>query len=87
MIAAAIGLIVGLCQGAVHLALLEAGARRYIVAASWGETLLLSLARLAVTGGLFWLVAQIGALPLLAALGGFLLARSIVLARCVFGHG
>jgi hypothetical protein len=39
---------------------------------------LLTLLRLAVAAGGFWLAAQQGPLPLLAALAGFLMARAVV---------
>lgn len=40
-----------------------------------------ALLRLAVAGGGFWAAAQAGAAPLLAALGGFLAGRWVLMRR------
>ncbi|MGB8273807.1 MAG: ATP synthase subunit I [Alphaproteobacteria bacterium] len=37
--------------------------------------------RFALAGGVFWVIAQAGALPLVSALAGFLAARQIIVAR------
>jgi F1F0 ATPase subunit 2 len=87
MIDAAIGLVFGLLQGAAHLALLYASTQRFIAGGSWPETIVLSLARVAMTGGVLWIAAQIGAITLLGALGGFLLARSVILSKWVSRDG
>ena len=65
----------GLAGGALYFALLRAS----LGWGGWRVIAGLALVRLAVAGGLFWLAARNGPLPLLAALAGFLAARWLML--------
>ncbi len=87
MIEAISGLALGSLLGMAHLVLLRVHARLYVASGSWRKTAFLGIARLAVIGGGFWLIAQLGAVMLLGALAGFFLARTAILARMAFGHG
>lgn len=87
MIEAAIGLVLGPFLAVAHLMLLRANAEYYVASGSWRKTSILCLARLALTGSVLWLTVQMGAAALIAAFVGFLVARTAILARLVFGHG
>lgn len=87
MIEAVIGLALGALLGVVHLMLLRANTDYYVASGSWPKAVVLCLARFALTGGLLWLTVQTGAVALIVSLLGFVLARSVMLARLVFGHG
>jgi F1F0 ATPase subunit 2 len=66
--------LLGGVLGAVHFATLRLNVRAYLGgAAAWGIGL--HLGRVALAGAAFALIARAGALPLLAALAGFVLAR------------
>lgn len=87
MIVFALGFLFGVTVGMAHFLLLSANARLYTAGGSWRKAGLLHASRLALTAALLWLVAQAGAIALIAALAGFLVARSILLVRLAFGHG
>ncbi len=87
MMNAAIGLALGLLLAVTHLTLLRANAEYFVASGSWRKASILCLARLALSGCVLWLTVQIGAVALIAALAGFLFARSAILARLVFAHG
>jgi hypothetical protein len=69
---AALGTVYFALVGRSVAALMDGGAR--------GAALWLGL-RLALAAGAFWVAATQGALPAVAMLGGFLAARSVVIAR------
>ncbi len=87
MIAPVIGLTLGLGLGTVHLWLLRATTQLFAQSGSWQRAALLYAVRLALTAGGLWLIAQAGAVVLLAALAGFLAARSLMLMRLVSRYG
>jgi len=70
------GLLGGL-GGLAYFALLRAS----LQTGRWRLVAGTMLLRLAAAAGLFWLAAQSGAWPLLAALAGFLAARGLMLRR------
>ena len=74
-------LTVGAALGVVYFAALYLSVSLYAARSGAVRALLLLLFRLAIAGGAFWLVAQQGAVPLLLALGGFLLARTVAQRR------
>jgi len=67
--------VLGLVGGAIYFAVL----RFSLGLPGWRLVAAAAAARLATAGLLFWLAAQGGAGPLLAALAGFLAARAIAL--------
>lgn len=79
-VSAAVG-CAGLGVGLVYFALLRKSALLLVApdGRAWG--LALTAGRMAAAVLLLWLAARLGALPLLAALGGFLVARTIQLRR------
>ena len=76
--AAAPFVLLGGVLGAIHFATLRHNVRAYLGGAGI-RAVALHLARIALVGTAFALIAGAGALPLLAALAGFLLARLYVL--------
>ena len=77
-LAAAVG-VAGLAAGLAYFALLRRTAVLFLVPGGGRTALLLTAVRMAAAGLLLWLAARQGALPLLAALGGFVVARMIAL--------
>lgn len=67
----------GLMIGAIYFLMLARSLRLFSGSGGTGTVLRLSLGRYALAGAGFWLIAQAGALPLLSALLGFLVARSL----------
>jgi F1F0 ATPase subunit 2 len=68
----------GLAAGLVYFGLLARTTRLHLEGAPFLRLVPLLALRLAVAVGLFWAVAHSGALALLLALAGFLLARLAV---------
>lgn len=76
--AAAAWLAAGLAIGALHFATLHRNAAALAAGGSLAMPLLLHAGRLALTGGLLFAVVQLGgALPLLLATAGILIARTV----------
>ncbi len=75
--AAMICAVLGFCGGLVYFAALKASLRF----TDWRLLAAAALLRLAAAGFLLWLAARQGALPLLAALAGFLAARAVMVRR------
>jgi F1F0 ATPase subunit 2 len=73
--------LLGALLGAGYFAALRLNVDRYISSRSLAPALALHLGRLLLVGIVFALIAQIGAVPLLGALAGFLLARSLAIRR------
>lgn len=71
--------LLGALFGAGYFAALRLNVDHYLSGRSLGPALLMHLGRLLLAGVGFALIAPAGALPLLAALLGFLLARSLAL--------
>lgn len=69
--------VLGGLGGLVYFAVLQAS----LVLLDWRLLVGALVARLAAAGGLFWLAAQGGAGPLLAAFAGFLAGRGLMLRR------
>jgi hypothetical protein len=66
--------LLGTLLGALHFALLRYNVGAYVGGAGL-RAVGLHLARIALVGAAFTLTARVGALPLLATLAGFVLAR------------
>ena len=71
----------GFALGTLFFRLLLQTVRMHAVQAAASLVIALYFARLAVAVAAFWLIAQQGAFPLLLALMGFLLARTVVQRR------
>lgn len=71
--------LLGTLLGAGYFAALRVNVERYLSGRSPGAAVALHLGRLAVTAAAFALIAPAGAVPLLGALLGFMLARSLAL--------
>ena len=71
-------LAVGLVLGAMYFLLLLRAVRLLVSQAAATRTVPLHMARLAGAVAVFWVIAQQGAVPLLSALLGFLIARVVV---------
>jgi F1F0 ATPase subunit 2 len=71
--------LVGALLGAGYFATLTLNVERYLSGRSLGPAVALHLGRLLLAGVGFALIALSGAVPLLGALLGFLLARSLAL--------
>lgn len=72
---------IGALLGGAHFAGLRWNARRFLAGGMPWRALLLQLARMGITATALLACARIGALPLLAALAGLLLARRIALRK------
>jgi hypothetical protein len=71
-------LAAGVAGGTLYFALLRRNVDLYVGGGERWRALALHVGRLAVAGGLFWVaVVTGGALPTVAALGGFVLARPL----------
>jgi F1F0 ATPase subunit 2 len=79
MIAEAAWFAAGLAAGTLHFALLRWNAALYAGAGHIGGAVALQVLRLAVLGGVLAVIALHGALPLLLAALGVLVARPVVL--------
>jgi len=77
----AIGLVLGFGLGLVHFTTLKHVAALYTSGAKVWRVLGLQLLRFALLALVLIVVAQLGALPLLAAAAGILVARQIVIRR------
>lgn len=64
--------------GTAHFMLLRRTVRLTLSGSVMAQVLPLYAVRICVTVGAFWTIAQYGAIALLLALGGFLLARVLV---------
>ena len=69
----------GLLLGLAYFAALRRTIALFSVGRGWQTVLLLSLARVSLAVAAFFLVAQLGATPLISAAAGFLIARMICL--------
>lgn len=76
-----LGAAAGAAVGVLHFWLLWLTVRMHARCVGPSRVVPLHLLRFAVTVGVFWLVAHQGALPLLLALAGFLIARSLTQSR------
>lgn len=72
---------IGGALGAASFLLLRVNARLYLETTAVWRPVALQLLRLALLGLILAVIAHAGAFPLLSALAGFLIARSIVLGR------
>jgi F1F0 ATPase subunit 2 len=72
-------LLLGALLGAGYFVALRLNVERYLLGRSLGPAVALHLGRLLLAGVGFAVVAQAGAVPLLGALIGFLLARALAL--------
>ncbi len=79
-VSAAVG-CAGVGFGLVYFALVRKSALLFVAPEGRALGLALTAGRMAAAACLLWLAARLGALPLLAALGGFLAARAIYLRR------
>ena len=77
LISIIIGLAAGLALGAAYFALLYRAVRLLAEAAPLRRAAPLHLARALLALGGFWGLMQLGVWPLLAGLGGFLIARLV----------
>ncbi|MDB5972263.1 MAG: N-ATPase, AtpR subunit [Hydrocarboniphaga sp.] len=66
----------GMAAGALHFASLARGTRELVCGESAWAPIALLLLRFVVTGTLLYVAARLGALALIAALAGWLVARS-----------
>ncbi len=73
--------LLGAAVGVAHFVSLQRNVRLYLSAGRLRHAVALQALRLALTVALFAAAALQGAAPLLLAAGGFLLARTFVLAR------
>jgi hypothetical protein len=73
--------VLGALLGAGYFAAVRRNVERYMFGRALGPAVALHFGRLLLAGVGFTLVAQAGAVPLLGALLGFLLARSMALRR------
>jgi F1F0 ATPase subunit 2 len=71
----------GIVLGALYFVLVHRTARLHAAAGSAGRIVALYALRLALAVIVFWAIAQQGALPLLLALAGFIVARMLVMRR------
>jgi F1F0 ATPase subunit 2 len=71
--------LLGALLGAGYFAALRLNVERYFCGRSLSPAVAFHLGRLLLAGVGFFLIAQAGAVPLLGALLGFLLARSLAL--------
>jgi F1F0 ATPase subunit 2 len=71
--------LLGTMVGAGYFAALRYNVERYLSPRSLGTAVMLHIARLVLAGIAFTLIARAGALPLLSALLGFLLARALAI--------
>lgn len=69
--------VAGLAAGILYFSLLRINVRWYLEGSSRPRAIALHAARIGGIAALFWMLATIGALPLLLGLAGFLVARMI----------
>lgn len=74
----AAGLAGGLVLGGLYFALLFRSVRLHVAETAIRRVVPFHFARIVLAVGFFWAMAQLGALPLLTALAGFLLARVVL---------
>ena len=67
----------GFFFGRAYFATLKRSVALLATGRNWAGPIALTLARIAAAGGVFFLAAKLGAVPLLTALLGFLLARAV----------
>jgi len=84
-LSAAVFAVAGIIVGILYFALLYRSVRLYASSAGLARVAPLHLLRGALAVSFFWIVAQQGAVPLLAALAGFLIARTVVQRRLAVG--
>ena len=70
----------GAVGGWAYFRMLRLTVDSFVTGRGWRRVVALSLGRLCGVGVLFWMAVQFGAVPLLAAFAGFLLARRFALA-------
>jgi F1F0 ATPase subunit 2 len=73
--------LLGMALGAGYFGLLFLSVRLHASGTPAGRIIPLYVLRFAVAGVAFWFLAQQGAIPLLSALAGFLVARLLVQQR------
>jgi F1F0 ATPase subunit 2 len=73
--------VVGMLAGAVHVALLRRNTQMYLHSSGVGKAVALQMLRLALLGGVLWVLAEHGAPALLAGAAGVLAARQLILRR------
>lgn len=73
--------IAGFSFGVAFFCALSANAVWYLEGGHAGRAVMLHMARLTGAGALFFVSAQFGAGPLLAALVGFLIARAVMIRK------
>jgi len=73
----ALALAAGAAFGAVYFAALRRTAGSYVAGRGWMNPAARTLGRIMTAGGFFALAASFGAMPLLTAFLGFLVARSL----------
>jgi len=74
-------LLIGIGLGFAYFALMRRSTESYLAGRGWVAPLALTAARLAGAVVVLAVAAHLGSAPLLAAFGGFLIARAIVLRR------
>jgi len=74
-------LVAGLAMGAVHFALLEKAVTAMAGGLGPARVLPLHAARIALAAGGYWMLARVGAGPLLLGLAGFQAARGWAVRR------
>jgi hypothetical protein len=77
------GLLAGFAVGMVYFCLLRINARLYAEGGLRRGAIALHAARLAAAALFFWSAATFGSVPLVAALAGFVAARTVLLRRMV----
>lgn len=77
------GVVAGTALGAAYVRLLALNVALYAGSGPWRRALLLHAARLAMVGLAMWAAALVGAVVLLALLGGFVVARTLMVGRVV----
>lgn len=79
--------VLGAAMAGLHLGLLRLNTRLYLDGGPWWQPAALHLGRMAVTIAGFALVATAGAGAVLAAFGGFLVARATLIRPMARLHG
>lgn len=71
--------LAGVLFGLLYFAALKRSVTLFVRAEGWLRPLTLTLGRIAAAAGFLFIVAKLGAEPLLAAFVGFLMARALTL--------
>jgi hypothetical protein len=80
LVTAVPALALGAAAGWAHFRMLRLAVECFVAGRGWRRAVVLSLGRFCAAGLMFWTAAQFGALPLLAAFLGFLVARRLAVA-------